>query len=67
MSERLRRVHEATSEFKREGRAAGTAAVIGALGLLPGPLKGHAVRMIGCPRAYNLTVSRRPGRSARRP
>ncbi len=61
--ERLRRVHEATSEFKREGRAAGTAAVIGALGLLPGPLKGTAVRMIGGPRAYNLTVSNVPGPS----
>ena len=36
-SGRLARVHEATAAFKTSGRPAGTGAVLGALGLLPGP------------------------------
>ena len=58
---RLMRVHEATSGFKRAGRPAGTAAVFGALGMLPDPLRGPAARAVGSPRVYNLTVSNIPG------
>ena len=41
---RLERVHEATAAFKTSGRPAGTGAVLGALGLLPDPLKNQAAR-----------------------
>ncbi len=58
---RLRHVHESTSEFKRSGRPAGTETVLGALGLLPGPLKGPAARIAASPRIFNLTVSNVPG------
>ena len=58
---RLRRIHEATAEFKRSGRPQGTEAVLGALGLLPAPLKGTAARFAASPRVFNLTVSNVPG------
>jgi diacylglycerol O-acyltransferase len=58
---RLEQVHSATSEFKRSGRPVGTEAVLGALGLLPAPLKSTAARIAASPRVFNLTVSNVPG------
>ena len=58
---RLARVHEATSAFKRAGRAAGAELVLDALGYLPGLLKDRAAQLAGSARTYNLTVSNIPG------
>jgi WS/DGAT/MGAT family acyltransferase len=58
---RLRRVHEATSAFKRSERPAGSHAVLSALGLLPDPLKDLAARLAASPRTYNVTISNIPG------
>jgi WS/DGAT/MGAT family acyltransferase len=58
---RLLRVHQATSAFKRAGRAAGGELVLGALGYLPGLLKDRAAKLAGSARVYNLTVSNIPG------
>ena len=58
---RLERVHEATAAFKTSGRPAGTGAMLGALGLLPDPLKDRAARLASSPRVFNLTVSNIPG------
>jgi WS/DGAT/MGAT family acyltransferase len=58
---RLERVHQATAAFKSSGRPAGTGAVLGALGLLPDPLKNQAARLASSPRVFNLTVSNIPG------
>jgi hypothetical protein len=58
---RLVRVRAATAAFKREGRPAGTQAVLGTLGLLPDSLRGMAARAVASPRVYNLTVSNVPG------
>jgi diacylglycerol O-acyltransferase / wax synthase len=58
---RLEHVQAATSDFKRSGRAAGTAAVLGMLGALPPLLKDRAARVAASPRMYNLTVSNIPG------
>jgi diacylglycerol O-acyltransferase / wax synthase len=58
---RLEHVQAATSEFKRSGRAAGTAAVLSMLGALPPMLKDTAARLAASPRMYNLTVSNIPG------
>jgi len=58
---RLRIVHEQTTAFKRSARPAGTGSVLGALGLLPAPLKDRAARLAASPRVYNLTVSNVPG------
>jgi diacylglycerol O-acyltransferase / wax synthase len=60
---RLRRVHEATSAFKRSQRPAGSHAVLSAIGLLPDPLKSLAARFAASPRAYNVTISNIPGPS----
>ena len=60
-SGRLARVQEATAAFKTSGRPAGTGAVLGALGLLPDPLKNQAARMASSARVFNLTVSNIPG------
>ena len=60
-AERLAAVHAATSRFKREGRASGGEALLGAIGALPEPLKGRAARFAASPRMYNLTVSNVPG------
>ena len=54
-------MHEATAAFKSSGRPAGTGAVLGALGLLPDPLKNQAARIASSPRVFNLTVSNIPG------
>ena len=58
---RLERVHQATAAFKASGRPAGTGAMLGALGLLPDPLKNRAARLASSPRVFNLTVSNIPG------
>jgi diacylglycerol O-acyltransferase len=55
--ERLAAVHEATARFKRERRASGGAALLGAIGVLPEPLKDAAAKLAASPRMYNLTVS----------
>ena len=54
-------MHEATAAFKTSGRPAGTGAMLGAIGLLPDPLKNQAARMASSPRVFNLTVSNIPG------
>jgi diacylglycerol O-acyltransferase len=58
---RLARVQRATGASKRAGRAAGREAVLGALGMLPDPLRGAAARAVASPRLYNLTISNVPG------
>ena len=58
---RLARIHMATAAFKRGGRPAGAEAVLGALGLLPDPLRNAAAKAVAHPRVYNLTVSNIPG------
>ena len=58
---RLESVREATAAFKLSGRPAGTGAMLGALGLLPDPLKDRAARLASSPRVFNLTVSNIPG------
>ena len=50
-----------TAPFKQSGRAAGTGAVLGALGLLPDPVKNRAARLASSARVFNLTVSNIPG------
>jgi diacylglycerol O-acyltransferase / wax synthase len=60
-TERLARVHEQTAAFKRDARPAGTEMLLGALGMLPAPLKDAAARAAASPRIYNLTVSNVPG------
>jgi WS/DGAT/MGAT family acyltransferase len=58
---RLAQVRHETAAFKRSGRAAGTGAVLGALGLLPDPVKNRAARLASSKRVFNLTVSNIPG------
>ena len=50
-----------TAAFKQSGRPAGTGAVLGALGLLPDPVKNRAARLASSARVFNLTVSNIPG------
>jgi diacylglycerol O-acyltransferase len=59
--ERLAAVHAATARFKREHRAEAGETVLGAIGLLPDPLKDAMARLAGSPRTYNLTISNVPG------
>jgi WS/DGAT/MGAT family acyltransferase len=58
---RLTHVRRETASFKQSGRAAGTGAMLGALGLLPDPVKNRAARLASSPRVFNLTVSNIPG------
>jgi diacylglycerol O-acyltransferase / wax synthase len=58
---RLARVHTATAAFKRAGKPAGAEAALGALGLLPDPLRNVAAKAVAHPRVYNLTISNIPG------
>jgi WS/DGAT/MGAT family acyltransferase len=58
---RLAQVRHETAGFKDSGRPAGTAAVLGALGLLPDPMKDRAARLASSRRVFNLTVSNIPG------
>jgi diacylglycerol O-acyltransferase len=60
-ADRLDAVRAATARFKEQERAAGGAAILGSLGVLPAPVKGAAARMAAAPRTYNLTVSNVPG------
>ena len=58
---RMEQVRRETASFKRSGRAAGTGAVLGALGVLPDPVKNKAARLASSSRVFNLTVSNIPG------
>ncbi len=58
---RIARIHTATAAFKRGGKPAGAEAVLGALGLLPDPLRSVAAKAVAHPRVYNLTISNIPG------
>ena len=58
---RLAQVRRETMSFKESGRAAGTGAMLGALGLLPDPVKNRAARLASSSRVFNLTVSNIPG------
>ncbi|PTL60514.1 wax ester/triacylglycerol synthase family O-acyltransferase [Paraconexibacter algicola] len=60
-AERLAAIHAETSRFKDQGRAGGGETLMGALGVLPEPLKEAAARLAASPRTYNLTVSNVPG------
>lgn len=60
-ADRVAAVHRATQRFKREGRASGGETLLGALGVLPEPLRDRAARMAASPRMYNLVVSNVPG------
>jgi WS/DGAT/MGAT family acyltransferase len=60
-AERLREVHRATAAFKTSGRPAGTGALLGAIGLLPDPLKDRAAQIASSARVFNLTISNIPG------
>ena len=59
--ERLRLINHATASFKSSGRPAGTGTLLGALGLLPDPLKGRAAQLASSARVFNLTISNIPG------
>ena len=58
---RLREIHMATSECKRNGVPEGADDVMRSLGFAPGPVRRLASRLIAGPRAFNLTVSNIPG------
>ncbi len=58
---RLAAVHSETTAFKASGRAGGGEAMLGAIGLLPGPLQTRAARFASSARMYNLVVSNVPG------
>jgi WS/DGAT/MGAT family acyltransferase len=60
-AERLRLIHQATSSFKTSGRPAGTGSLLGAIGLLPDPLKDRAAQIASSARVFNLTISNIPG------
>jgi WS/DGAT/MGAT family acyltransferase len=59
--ERLRLINDATSSFKSSGRPAGTGTLLGAIGLLPDPLKDRAAQIASSARVFNLTISNIPG------
>src|SRR5215208_476983 len=58
---RLREIHMATSERKRNQEAEGADDVMRSLGFTPPPVQRLASRLIASPRAFNLTVSNIPG------
>jgi WS/DGAT/MGAT family acyltransferase len=58
---RLKRIHAATSAFKRGGRAEGVSALLRAADAVPAVLRGPIARGLAGPRAYNLVVSNVPG------
>jgi WS/DGAT/MGAT family acyltransferase len=60
-ADRLAAVRAATARFKEQDRAAGGAAILSSLGVMPAPVKDAAARMAAAPRTYNLTVSNVPG------
>ncbi len=59
--ERLAHIRQATARFKAEDRASGGETLLGALGILPEPLRDAAAKLAASPRLYNLTVSNVPG------
>jgi diacylglycerol O-acyltransferase len=59
--ERLRLIKQATASFKSSGRPAGTGTLLGAIGLLPDPLKDRAAQIASSARVFNLTISNIPG------
>jgi len=58
---RLREIHMATAEEKRNRVPEGADDVMRSLGFAPGPVRRLASRLISGPRAFNLTVSNIPG------
>lgn len=58
---RIQQVRRETAAFKQSGRPAGTGALLGALGMLPDPVKNRAARLASSARVFNLTVSNIPG------
>lgn len=58
---RLEEIHAATSAFKSDGRATGSEAILGAIGVLPTAVQARAARLAASARAYNLVVSNVPG------
>lgn len=58
---RLAWVGAQTKRFKREGRPAGTQAVLSGAGLVPQPVRGAIVRAGASRQAFNLTVSNLSG------
>jgi diacylglycerol O-acyltransferase len=60
---RMREIHMATSEEKRNRVPEGADDVMRSLGFAPGPVRKLASRLIASPRAFNLTVSNIPGPS----
>jgi diacylglycerol O-acyltransferase len=60
---RMRVIHMATSEGKRERVPEGADDVMTSLRFAPGPVRRLASRLISSPRAFNLTVSNIPGPS----
>jgi WS/DGAT/MGAT family acyltransferase len=59
--ERLRLINHQTARFKSSGRPAGTGVLLGAIGLLPDPLKDRAAQIASSARVFNLTISNIPG------
>lgn len=62
---RLAAVHAQTARRKAGGEAAGTDAVVDALGLLPRPVRRAAAHAFASPRMFNLVVSNIPGPSGK--
>lgn len=60
-ADRLARIQAATARFKETERASGGEALLGALGVLPDPLRDAAAKLASSARMYNLTVSNVPG------
>jgi diacylglycerol O-acyltransferase len=60
---RLRAIHMATTERKRNQEPQGADDVMQLVGLVAGPVQRLASRLIASPRAFNLTVSNIPGPS----
>jgi WS/DGAT/MGAT family acyltransferase len=60
-SRRVRRIHAATSAFKRGRRPAGVSALLHAADVVPPVLRGPLARALAGGRAYNLVVSNVPG------
>jgi hypothetical protein len=58
---RLDDIAAQTRAFKQDGRASGSEALLGAVGLLPPVLQDAAARFAASARAYNLVVSNVPG------
>jgi WS/DGAT/MGAT family acyltransferase len=58
---RLREIHAATSDRKRDGKPEGANDVVRSLGFVPSPIQSMVSRLIASPRTFNLTVSNIPG------